>query len=140
MIYFTGSAWAVPGKQNWIELIWTLEMHWESLTCLFSGSKKKSYFVLKKGSLGFLCVTHLDRREPLLCLVFDRPSAAFSQVTCSVLSLRLHHDLQFFPFTFLRILRRQYPTFESRHLWSIRAKKQRLLVKITFEFSEPLFR
>lgn len=39
------------------------------------------------------CLSNLDSGESLLCAIFDRTSAALSQIASSVLGLRLHQDL-----------------------------------------------
>lgn len=72
-----------------------------------------------------LRLTHIDSRETLLRSVFDGPSAALGQVARSVLRLRLYQNLQLFAFAFLRILTRQYHTFVTGCLWSLRTKKTR---------------
>lgn len=58
-----------------------------------------------------LLYSNLDSGESLLRAIFDRTSAALSQIASSVLGLWLHQDLELLPITPLGELSRQWPTF-----------------------------
>lgn len=77
--------------------------------CVMLCENACSELIYLKGSRSLW--SNLDGGKSLLCAVFNRTSAALSQVASSMLRLRLHQDLQLLSITSLGVLSRQWPTF-----------------------------
>lgn len=61
-------------------------------SCVFLANLGVNVFPVSRSSR-WLPLSNLDSGESLLCAVFDRTSAALSQIASSVLGLWLHQDL-----------------------------------------------